>query len=130
MIQPHRRLRIAGFCATLAALSTMMAAPAAAATTDLKPIVKKFTNLGYTCATAKPIGGYREANCYKGESYVHAVAFTNTTVYKTWAPNYCDLGSVPGFVTNGRSWIVDSQSVPLKSLRKTLGTGTIKKCPA
>jgi hypothetical protein len=106
------------------------AAPAHAAIADLNPIVKKLSARGYDCQVKPPVGGFREANCYKGDKYIHAVAFATKTVYGVWAPSFCDLSTVPAYVTNGSSWIVDSAEVSASSLRKLIGNGSIKKCPA
>jgi len=93
---------------------------ASAGVNDVKRLATKFERVGYECEIKPAVANFREANCYQGSTYVHMVAFSGKSAYRAWLPLWCDLGTGEPFISNRRSWIVDSTDVSLKDLRKVI----------
>lgn len=105
----------------------LTAPPAAAKTSEVKRLIKPIERAGYECAVKKEVVGYREANCVRGKASVSAVAFKDTATLRSWEPFYCSLG-LQGYVTNNRSWILSSNTVKLRTMKRLMKKSSVTRC--
>lgn len=121
-----RRAAVAAFALVIA--STLSISPASAGVNDVRPVAKKFSAAGYQCTVKPAVANYREANCYKGDIYVHMVAFSSTNALNQWFKTWCDIGTGEPFVSDRKSWMVDSTEVPVKELQRIAGGRITNVC--
>lgn len=121
-------IRSAFVALAIAIASVVLMPPANAGVNDIKKLAKKFTGAGYECTVKRSVMNFREANCYLGEKYVHMVAFSSPTAYGQWIPLWCDIASGEPFISDRKTWVVDSTEVPLKELRRIVGGKVTDVC--
>jgi hypothetical protein len=121
-----KRIALAGLAVVVG--SILVATPANAGVNDVKPLAKKFSAAGYKCTVKPAVANYREANCYKDGAYVHMVAFSSSAALKQWFTLWCDMGTGEPFISDRKTWMVDSTDVPLKDLQEIAGGRVTDVC--